>query len=81
MSISRTKIPKEIKRSKGGKVKDKNWISKAIKNPGSLRKSLGIKKGKTIPISTLNKLAKGTGKNAKKARLALTLKKINKKKG
>ena len=26
---------------------DKNWIQKAIKKPGSLRKSLGVKKGQT----------------------------------
>ncbi len=74
MTISRANIPREIKMSK--KKKDKNWIQKAIKKPGSLRKSLGIKKGETIPVSTLTKLAKGKGLNARRARLALTLKKI-----
>lgn len=75
MAISRASIPKEIKMAKG-KKKDKNWIQKAIKKPGSLRKSLGIKQGETIPVSTLTKLAKGKGLNARRARLALTLKKI-----
>ena len=33
-------------------------IKKAIKKPGSLRKSLGIKKGKKIPAKMLNAAAK-----------------------
>ena len=33
-------------------------IKKAIKKPGALRKSLGIKKGKTIPASKLKAAAK-----------------------
>tara|TARA_R110002012_G_scaffold289306_1_gene482326 strand:- start:2540 stop:2773 length:234 start_codon:yes stop_codon:yes gene_type:complete len=73
VAINRASIPKEIKMAK---KKDKNWIQGAIKKPGSLRKSLGIKKGETIPISTLKKLAKGDGLNARRARLALTLKKM-----
>lgn len=36
----------------------KNFIQGAIKKPGALRKSLGIKKGKTIPAKTLAKAAK-----------------------
>ena len=56
----------------------KNWIAGAIKNPGSLRSELGVKKGKTIPAATLNKAAKADGKLGQKARLAKTLKKINK---
>lgn len=57
----------------------KKWIQKAIKKPGALRKTLGVKKGKTIPVKKLKKLAKGKGITAKRARLALTLKKLNKK--
>jgi|TARA_R100001443_G_scaffold68178_2_gene76944 hypothetical protein len=52
----------------------KNWIQKAIKKPGALRKSLGVKKGKKIPKSTLNKAAKSKGKLGQRARLAKTLK-------
>lgn len=33
---------------KGGKA-DKNWIAGAIKKPGALRKSLGVKKAKKSP--------------------------------
>jgi len=57
------------------------WIQKAIKKPGALRSSLGIKKGKNIPASKLRAAAKKGGKLGKRARLAITLKKLHKKKG
>jgi len=63
-------------------AKDKKWIQKAIKKPGSLRKTLGAKKGKDIPVSKLKKAAKGKGvspKTEKRAELALTLRKMKKK--
>lgn len=50
------------------------WISKAIKKPGSLRVSLGVKKGETIPAKTLATAAKAPGKMGQRARLAQTLK-------
>lgn len=55
----------------------KKWIQKAIKKPGALRKSLKVKKGKKIPIAKLKKAAKAKGKLGKRARLAITLKKIS----
>lgn len=55
----------------------KRWIQKAIKKPGALRKSLKVKKGKKIPIAKLKKAAKAKGKLGKRARLAITLKKIS----
>lgn len=58
----------------------KNWIQDAIKKPGSLRKELHVKKGKTIPAKKLKKAAKAKGKEGKRARLALTLRKLRKKK-
>ena len=64
------------KYKKGGKVK---FIKKAIKKPGSLRKSLGIKKGKTIPASKLKAAAKKGGKLGQRARFAITLGKLRKK--
>ena len=39
----------------------KKWIQKAIKKPGALRKSLGVKKGKKIPAKKLAKAAKKGG--------------------
>jgi len=59
-------------------VSDKNWIQKAIKKPGSLRKSLGVKKGKKIPAKKLNAAAKKPGKLGQRARLAKTLKGLKK---
>ena len=56
----------------------KNWIQKAIKKPGSLRKSLGVKKGKKIPAKKLNAAAKKPGKLGQRARLAKTLKGLKK---
>ena len=58
----------------------KNFIQKAIKKPGALRKSLGIKKGEKIPASKLNAAAKKKGKMGQRARLSMTLKKLNRKK-
>jgi hypothetical protein len=52
----------------------KNWIAGAIKKPGALRASLGIKKGETIPAKTLAAAAKKPGKMGQRARLAQTLK-------
>ena len=76
MAISRANIGQEIKMA--GKKKKLN-IKKAIKKPGALRKTLGVKKGEKIPAKKLNKAAKGIGvskKTAQRARLAKTLKKM-----
>ena len=54
------------------------WIQKAIKKPGALRKSLGVKEGKTIPAKKLAAAAKKPGTLGKRARLAQTLKKLGK---
>ena len=83
--VNRASIRQEIMKpglKKGGRIKKKKKlnIKKAIKKPGSLRKSLGIKKGKTIPKSVLNKAAKAPGKLGQRARFAKTLKKLRKKK-
>jgi len=50
------------------------WIQKAIKKPGALRKSLGVKKGEKIPEKKLASAAKKPGKMGQRARLAKTLK-------
>ena len=67
---------------RGGRIKKKKKlnIKKAIKKPGALRASLGIKTGKTIPKSVLNRAAKAPGKLGQRARFAKTLKKLRKKK-
>lgn len=65
------------------KKKSKNpkmWIQKAIEHPGALRRELKVKKGKDIPVSKLKKAAKKKGVEGKRARLAITLRSLNKKK-
>lgn len=52
----------------------KNWIAGAIKKPGALRESLGVKKGEKIPAGKLAVAAKAPGKMGQRARLAQTLK-------
>lgn len=54
------------------------WIQKAIKHPGALRKSMGVKKGETIPAKALAAAAKKPGVTGKRARLAQTLKAMKK---
>ena len=51
-----------------------NWIQGAVKHPGALRESLGIKPGHTIPAKTLSKAAKAPGLLGQRARLAQTFK-------
>jgi len=60
---------------KGGKVGGK-WIQSAIKKPGALKKSLGVKAGEKIPAKKLAKATKAPGKLGQRARLAQTLKKM-----
>ena len=60
---------------KGGSAK---WIQEAVKKPGALRKSLGVKKGEKIPAKKLAAAAKKPGKMGQRARLAQTLKGLKK---
>lgn len=54
--------------------KKKNWIAGAIKKPGALRHSLGVKAGHKIPAGKLATAASKGGKMGQRARLAETLK-------
>jgi hypothetical protein len=54
----------------------KNWIKDAIKKPGALRSSLGVKAGEKIPAKTLATAEKKPGIMGKRARLAKTLSKL-----
>lgn len=57
----------------------KQWIKKAIKHPGALRRELGVsKKSGKIPRARIAKAAKGHGVVAKRARVAKTLAKMRK---
>ena len=60
-------------------MSDKKWIQKAIKKPGALHKTLGVKKGEKIPEAKLKKAEHSKNPTtAKRARLAETLKKMHK---
>jgi hypothetical protein len=64
------KDAKPVASKKGG------WIKDAIKKPGALRSSLGVKEGQKIPAKKLAAAAKKPGKMGQRARLAQTLKKM-----
>ena len=62
-------------------TKSKNFIQKAIKKPGALRASLGVKKGQKIPAKKLAKALKSKNPTTKKrAVLAKTLAKLRRSK-
>jgi hypothetical protein len=57
----------------------KKWIQKAIKKPGALRETLGVKKGQKIPAAKLKKAEHSKNSTTRKrANLAETLKKMHK---
>ena len=63
-------------------TKDKKFIQKAIKKPGSLKKKISWNQKtwfKTIPASKLKAAAKKPGKLGQRARFAITLRKLKKK--
>ena len=61
------------------KAKSGNWIADAIKKPGALHKSLGVPKGKKIPMAKIEKAEKSKNPTlAKRARLAETLSHLRK---
>ena len=78
-AVSIQKLPenKPTGFKRGGSVAEK-WIQKAIKKPGALKKSLGVKKDEAIPAGKLAKAAKAPGKTGQRARLAQTLKGLKK---
>ena len=54
------------------------WIQKAIKKPGALHRDLGVPEDEKIPKSKIKAAAKEGGKVGQRARLAITLGKMNK---
>lgn len=54
----------------------KKWIQEAIKHPGALHKQMHIPIGEKIPMGKLEKAAEKGGKLGKRARLAMTLRKL-----
>ena len=67
----------KMMQDKAVKAKGGKWIKDAIKKPGALREALGAKKGQPIPAKKLASAAKKPGKMGQRARLAQTLRKMN----
>ena len=65
-----------VEMKKGGVAK--KFIQEAIKKPGALKASMGVKKGEKIPTKKLAAAAKKPGKMGQRARLAQTLSKLKK---
>ena len=68
----------------GGKpasVREERWIQAALKKKtkGALHKDLGVSTKKKIPLSKLKAASDDPGKTGKRARLALTLRKLHEK--
>jgi hypothetical protein len=82
MTLAGKRTPVSLKKDKElgatSMAKEGKWIQKAIKKPGALRSSLGVKKGEKIPAGKLAAAAKKPGKMGQRARLAQTLKKMKK---
>jgi len=54
----------------------RKWEQKAFsKNKGALRRTLKVKKGKTIPVKKLRSAVKKGGKTGKRAQLVLNTRK------
>lgn len=63
---------------RGGRASSDHWIQDAIKKPGSLKKTLHVKKGEKIPLSKLEKAEHSRSPlTRKRARLAETLRGFN----
>lgn len=60
--------------------KKKYWIAGAIKKKGSLRKTLGKKKGEKVTLAEAKAAGKKSGKTGKRGRLATTLIKLSRRK-
>jgi hypothetical protein len=76
--VRRYETEVEKARSAKNPFKKGGFIKEAIKKPGALRKSLGVKKGEKIPAGKLAAAAKKPGKMGQRARLAQTLKGLKK---
>jgi hypothetical protein len=64
--------------TQGVLIMAKQWIQGAIKHPGALRKTMGVKTGEKIPENKLEAVAEQKGVTGQRARLAMTLKKMHK---
>jgi hypothetical protein len=62
------------------RVRKRRWIQKATRSsrPGALHRALKVPLGKRIPFRKLRRAAKASGKLGRRARLAITLRRLAK---
>jgi hypothetical protein len=65
----------DVGRGAGG---GKKWIAKAVSKPGALHRQMGVPQGQKIPAKKLSAAASKGGTLGRRARLAQTLKGLNK---
>jgi len=58
---------------------NKKWIQGAVKKPGQLHRDLGVPQGKKIPAKKLRSAAKKKGKVGQRARFALAMRSVSRK--
>lgn len=56
-----------------------HWIQAALRHPGALRKTMGVKEGEDIPKKKLASATSKSGVTGRRARFAMTLAKLRKK--
>ncbi len=61
------------------KQRSQNWIQRAIRNPGALRRKLRVPEGKPIPASKLEIKPGDSAQTKRQKNLARTLRRINRK--
>lgn len=54
----------------------KRWIAGAVRHRGALHRALGVPLGQRLPLSLVRRAARAPGKLGRRARLALTLRKL-----
>ena len=55
----------------------KNFMQSAVKHPGALHRSMGVKKGQKIPTARLQSKARTLHKKAQKGKLTLQQRKLD----
>lgn len=72
------KMCEELTEEEIDQIDEKKWIAAAIKHPGALHKQLHVPADKKIPMGKLEAAAEKGGTLARRANLAMTLRKLRK---
>ena len=77
---SKAEQKKDTRKESKAEDKGEGWIGKAVKHPHQLHHDLGVPYDEPIPADELKAAAKRDDKVGERARLAMTLGKMHKKK-